>query len=84
MTYAIVFVSGFDRRRRGRQSPGPFQRPITETALAYVISLGVALGILYLFGRVQPGSEQLGSILSLTLVLGLPTAVGGAAGGIAV
>jgi len=83
VTYAIVFVSGFDPQRRGRQKPGPFQRPVTETALAYAVSLGVALVVLYLFGRVQLG-EQLSTITSLTLVLGMLTAIGGAAGRIAV
>jgi putative integral membrane protein (TIGR02587 family) len=42
LSYMIVFVSGFSGS--SRKQPGPFQRPITETALAYSLSLVVSLG----------------------------------------
>ena len=75
VSYAVVFASGFD------QMPGQglFQHPITETALAYLVSLLVALVTLYLFGQVRPG-EPPGEALAQVLVLGLPMTIGGAAG----
>ena len=58
---------------------GFFQRPITETAMAYIISLLVALLELYLFDQIG-FSTPLQWVVVQTIVLGLPTAVGGAAG----
>lgn len=75
LSYAIVFASGFDEASSG----GLFQRPMTETTLAYVISLLVAGVTLYFFDQISAG-EPLRSIIEQTLVLGLPTTVGGAAG----
>lgn len=85
VTYLIVFESDFRQRRgeRRRNSStgdrGPFQRPVTETTAAYAVSLLVALVVLFLFDQVE-GGDTLGSILSQMLVLGVPTAIGGAAG----
>ena len=79
LTYAIVFASGFDPRQRHPKSHGLFRTPASETAMAYLVSLVVALGALYLFDQVdlqQPARY----VLSQTLVLGLPAAIGGAAG----
>ena len=75
LSYGIVFESGFDRT----QPEGLFQRPITETTLAYVVSLIVALLSLYLFNQIEPG-DPLRSVIEQTLVLGLPMTIGGAAG----
>ncbi|HEV2108865.1 MAG TPA: TIGR02587 family membrane protein [Thermomicrobiales bacterium] len=75
VSYAIVFASGFDQQR----SEGLFQRPITETTLAYLIALLVALVTLYFFDRIEIG-DPLPFVVEQTLVLGFPTAVGGAAG----
>ncbi len=77
LSYTIVFVSGFGSGQ-GQQA-GLFQRPLTETALTYVVSLLVALGALYLFDRIEPG-DPLAHVVSMVLVLGFPTTVGGAAG----
>jgi putative integral membrane protein (TIGR02587 family) len=80
LTYLIVFESGFSKHQGGGQDVnGPFQRPITETSLAYIVSLLVALVALYLFSQVR-FSDPLASVLSEMLVLGLPAAIGGAAG----
>lgn len=77
VSYAIVFASGYgDGPSR---QPGPFQHPATETAFAYVVALVVALGALLLFDQAKPG-DPLGHVLTMTLVLGLPAAIGGAAG----
>jgi putative integral membrane protein (TIGR02587 family) len=77
LSYMIVFVSGFSSTS-GKQ-PGPFQLPITETALAYTLSLLISLGALVLFDRVN-FSDPPAHILTLVIVLGLPATVGGAAG----
>jgi putative integral membrane protein (TIGR02587 family) len=77
LTYVIVFASGFGLGQHEQQ--GPFQSPLTETVLAYVLSLLVALVALALFDRIEWG-DPLGEIVTMVLVLGLPAAVGGAAG----
>jgi putative integral membrane protein (TIGR02587 family) len=79
VTYAIVFASGFDPRGPGGDLEGLWQRPITETVLAYVVSLLVALVALYLFDRIEI-SDPPYEIVTQTVVLGLPAAIGGAGG----
>ncbi|HEV2073516.1 MAG TPA: TIGR02587 family membrane protein [Thermomicrobiales bacterium] len=75
VSYMIVFASGFDQA-----SPqGLFQRPFTETMLAYLVSLLVSFLALYLFDQIEMGDPVL-SMLEKTLVLGVPATVGGAAG----
>jgi putative integral membrane protein (TIGR02587 family) len=77
LTYCIVFASGFGSGQHEQQ--GPFQSPLTETVLAYLLSLLVALVSLALFDRIEWG-DPLGEMVTMVLVLGLPAAVGGAAG----
>lgn len=79
ITYGIVFASGFDPAQRQPRSTGIFRGPLSETAMAYVVSLLVALGALVLFNQVD-GADPLASVVAQTLVLGLPSAIGGAAG----
>lgn len=79
VSYAIVFESDFSPQRREKETRGLFQRPITETVMAYFISLFVALLALYLFDQFEFG-DPIFAVVSQVLVLGLPTAVGGAAG----
>jgi putative integral membrane protein (TIGR02587 family) len=79
LTYAIVFESGFGLQGAGTGGEGPFNRPITETVFAYLISLAVAFVLLFLFDQIEAG-EPLSTMLSQTLVLGLPASIGGAAG----
>jgi putative integral membrane protein (TIGR02587 family) len=78
VSYAIVFASGFDPE--GEERPeGILQHPLSETAVAYTVSLAISLAALVLFNRVTP-EEPLGFAISQTLVLAFPAAVGGAAG----
>src|SRR5829696_5638885 len=77
LTYIIVFASGFGTGQHEQQ--GPFQHPLTETLLAYLLSLLVALVALFLFDRIE-WCDPLSEILTMVLVLGLPAAIGGAAG----
>lgn len=82
ITYFIVFVSGFDSSS-GEERTGLFQGPLSETALAYLLSLLVSLGALYMFNQIESGDTLL-TVVTKTLVLGLPVAVGGAAGRLAI
>lgn len=75
LSYGIVFASGFDKGH----GPGPFQKPFTETALSYLISLLVAAGALYLLDVIHAGTP-LHLAFAMIIVLGLPANVGGAAG----
>jgi putative integral membrane protein (TIGR02587 family) len=81
LSYLIVFESDFHiHPHERRDTPrGPFQRPITETIFTYVVSLLVALLCLYLFNRIDVGDPPF-FIIAQVLVLGFPTALGGAAG----
>ncbi len=83
ITYGIVFEAGFANEQRRYQQPGIFQRPLSETVAAYLVSLIAAAAMLFFFHRLDfqnPWSMW----LSYTLVLGLPASVGGAAGRLAI
>lgn len=83
ISYCIVFVAGFSDQERRRNQPGILQHPVTETVASYLVSLVVAGGMLWFFQRL--GAEDPVSVsLSHVIVLGLPAAVGGAAGRLAV
>jgi uncharacterized membrane protein len=79
ITHMIVFSSGFDPERRLDRSRSYFGTPLSETAMAYLVSLLVAYAALFLFNRLDTGAP-LAYVLSQTLILALPTAIGGAAG----
>jgi putative integral membrane protein (TIGR02587 family) len=79
LTYAIVFESGFHVGSRGPRVDGLARTPETETALAYLVSLSVAGVVLFLLNRAELG-DPLAHLVSQTFVLGLPAAIGGAAG----
>jgi len=81
VSYGIVFVAGFSRQDERNAHEGLVQHPLTETVASYLIALLVALVLLSLFqGAIQPWPD----LLAQTIVLGLPAAVGGAAGRLAV
>ncbi len=82
ITYLIVFESGFSPNSgsgEDEQEHWPFRNPITETVLGYIIALLVAFVALYLFSQIKAG-DPFPDIVSKVLVLGTPTAIGGAAG----
>ncbi len=83
ISYGIVFASGFaDQGARQRQQ-GLFQRPISETVASYLVSLLMAALMLWFFRQV--GLEDSWQMwLQYSIVLGLPTTIGGAAGRLAV
>ncbi|KGN30811.1 hypothetical protein N802_06270 [Knoellia sinensis KCTC 19936] len=81
ISYAIVFVAGFGKQDERHASEGPFQHPITETVVCYLVALAVAMVLLALFQRaLLPWPE----LLSQSIVLALPAAIGGAAGRLAI
>jgi len=79
-SYAIVFVAGFARQDERRSHQGLFQSPMVETVVTYLIALTVAAMLLWLFQR---GTRPADDLLARVLVLGLPAAVGGAVGRLA-
>jgi len=82
VSYAIVYEAGFGDEDKRRQQIGVLQHPATETAVAYVVALGVSGLMLFFFGGLAdaPPSWALGQVV----VLGLPAALGGAAGRLAI
>lgn len=82
VSYAIVYEAGFGDEDKRRQQQGVLQHPLTETAVAYVLALGVSALMLLFFG--QLGDAPLAWGLGQVVVLGLPAAIGGAAGRVAV
>lgn len=80
-SYAIVFVAGFSGQDSRRSHAGVAQRPVGETILCYLVALVVAAALLALF---RHGGAPWDDFLLRVVVLGLPAAVGGAAGRLAV
>ncbi len=81
VSYAIVFVAGFAKQEQRHGTEGLIQGPLTETVVCYLVALAVSLALLAAFQRAQlPWPE----LLSQSIVLGFPAAVGGAAGRLAV
>ncbi|MCY7386392.1 MAG: TIGR02587 family membrane protein [Microcoleus sp. CAN_BIN18] len=83
ISYGIVFAAGFTYQAKRQQHQGIFQRPLSETVMAYLVSLAASAFMLFFFHKLSfddPWSIWLG----YTLVLGLPATVGGAAGRLAV
>ncbi len=78
-SYVIVFASGFDSSHRVRNVGGLFQRPFSETVLAYLIALVASAALLWWFGQVG-GGDPLHWILVQSVVLAVPASLGGAAG----
>lgn len=82
ISYCIVFEAGFSDQQRRREDVGIAQDPLTETMVCYLLSLVAAGAMLLFFDRIRLGQPPL-HVLSQVVVLGLPAAVGGAAGRIA-
>lgn len=79
ISYGIVFVAGFTNQQQRLQQQGIFQRPLSETVMAYLVSLGAAAFMLWFFQQLS-FEDPWQQWLSYTLLLGLPATVGGAAG----
>ena len=82
LSYVIVFEASLGMQQARIDQPGIFQSPITETIISYLISLFMALLMLWLFQLLRV-SDPPSQWLSYIIVLGLPATIGGAAGRIA-
>jgi putative integral membrane protein (TIGR02587 family) len=83
VTYCIVFAAGFtNQNQRQLQHRGIFQRPISETIASYLVSLIASAFMLFFFNKVE-FADPWQIWLSYTILLGLPAAIGGAAGRLA-
>jgi putative integral membrane protein (TIGR02587 family) len=82
LSYIIVFEASFGMQAARIDQPGIFQSPITETIISYLISLLMAMIMLWLFQLLRAGDPP-AQWLSYIIVLGLPATIGGAAGRIA-
>lgn len=83
LSYVLVFVSGFANQEQRRLQPGVLQHPVTETAAAYVVALAVCVVALVTFQRINL-ADPVAVWLPQVILLGLPGAIGGAAGRLAV
>ena len=83
VSYLIVFEAGFRNQQLRRRSTGLVQQPVTETVVAYLLSLVVCGLTMWLVGALTP-DDPLGTILGKTVVLGFPGSLGAAAGRLAV
>ena len=83
VSYWIVFESEFASQEQRRNQPGALQHPFTETVFSYALALTTASVLLWFFQQFGNG-EPLSAKLAYVVVLGLPAAVGGAAGRLAV
>lgn len=83
ISYGIVFQAGFRNQARRREQRGILQHPVTETAASYLIALVASAAMLLFFRNVQPG-DPWPLLLDHVVLLGLPAAIGGAAGRLAV
>jgi putative integral membrane protein (TIGR02587 family) len=79
ISYVIVFAAGFPNQTERQQQQGWFQQPFNETLVAYLISLAVAVFVLWFFHQLDL-TVPWQTWLSSTIVLGLPASIGGAAG----
>jgi putative integral membrane protein (TIGR02587 family) len=83
ISYAIVFAANFSNQSKRQQQKGIFQDPFSETVISYLVSLIAAALMLWFFDKLN--FDHNWSIwLRYTLILGLPTTVGGAAGRLAI
>jgi putative integral membrane protein (TIGR02587 family) len=83
MTYGIVFQAGFSNQQKRQQQQGIFQRPSSETIMAYLVSLLASAFMLWFFQKLT-FSDPWTMWLDHTLLLGLPASIGGAAGRLAI
>jgi putative integral membrane protein (TIGR02587 family) len=83
LSYLIVFAAHFGVQARRQARPGVIRSPVSETVLAYGLSLLLAALTLWLFQLLRP-EDPPRQWVAYILVLGLPASIGGAAGRLAV
>jgi putative integral membrane protein (TIGR02587 family) len=80
LCYIILYASGI--KDQPVHIPSLVQSPPAETVITYAASLAVAFGLIAVLGEPET-TGSLDTLVAATVALGLPTAVGGAAGRIA-
>lgn len=83
ISYMIVFAAGFTNEAKRRKQQGLFQTPEAETVVSYLIALFTS-GLMLLFFQQLNFDMPWFLWLQYTIILGLPAAIGGAAGRIAI
>ncbi|NJR17036.1 MAG: TIGR02587 family membrane protein [Calothrix sp. CSU_2_0] len=83
VSYGIVFQAGFSNQQKRQQQRGIFQRPSSETIMAYLVSLFASALMLWFFQKLT-FTDPWTMWLDHTLLLGLPASIGGAAGRLAI
>lgn len=83
ISYAIVFQAGFSAQEKRRKHKGIFQQPFSETMICYLVSLIVAAIMLWFFQKLS-WNDPWTIWLEHSIILGLPTTIGGAAGRLAI
>ncbi|HYP29896.1 MAG TPA: TIGR02587 family membrane protein [Blastocatellia bacterium] len=82
LSYVIVFEAELGAQTARIKQPGIFQSPISETLISYLLSLLIALLMMWLFQLVR-AEDPLSQWVAYTIVLGFPATIGGAAGRLA-
>lgn len=77
LTLGLVFYADFGGRQTHRDG-GPLDHPLAETLTSYTVSVGVALLLLWSFGRTDGAGFE--TILGMTVVLAAFASVGAAIG----
>ena len=83
ISYGIVYEADFGDQQSRREQQGILQHPVTETMAAYLTALAGSALMLLFFRNVELGDPG-PHLISHVVLLGLPAAVGGAAGRLAV
>lgn len=83
ISYAIVFQAGFSAQDKRKQHKGIFQKPFSETMICYLVSLIAAAIMLWFFQKLS-WNDPWTIWLEHSIILGLPTTIGGAAGRLAI
>jgi putative integral membrane protein (TIGR02587 family) len=83
ISYAIVFQAGFSAQEKRRKHKGIFQQPFSETMICYLVSL-IAAGLMLWFFQKLAWNDPWIIWLEHSIILGLPTTIGGAAGRLAI
>lgn len=80
IAHMVVYGTGVGRTPpSGDNTYGAKVWPYADALMSYVVALVVCAAVLFLFGRIDIG-DPLPSLLALIVVLGLPAAIGAAAG----
>jgi len=78
LTLGLVFYADFRGSHTTRVGDSALDHPVSETLATYAISLGIALLLLWAFGRTDGASPA--AIVAMTVALGVVSSLGAAVG----